>query len=1160
MLKNRFANCIFLVLLIIFSSASQAQRKWPNTLLWRISGNGLSKPSYLFGTMHLQDKRIFNLSDSLYSYLDQADGFALEVDFKEYIDSAFKRMFEKKENEILNDEEQVKINPKKYGKDADSLLKELGIKQTKFTKKQLKEIREYRINKVLEKGEMPTILDAYLFGIASRKGKWLGAVEDVLDQLDLSDELGADITADDVFIPETRLRLSLEQMISIYSNQDLNSIEVYASQMKPDVEDKMLTKRNIKMARRMDSLSHLRSMFFAVGAAHLPGDSGVIRLLRQKGFSVDPVFSSVKIPAEKYLDQLPTRTWAKVEDRDKFYAVEMPGEPSPHNLFGDLLQMRIFFDISTMTYYMSGHTIGGRKNDSEIYAAMDDMIKNMGGIKSKSTKRKIVGSNGLSGVEANVQSLSGYYKVQLFQKDKVLYMLMAGSNKKMNLESTDVKRFFSSFTVNAKEVTSKDWVEFALPEKGVSVSLPGQPKPNRKFEQQAEGSEWVFKVFDYVDLINGRYYIFQVRDPKKGYFLESDSTYFSLFKENMKDEISVDKEELTTYKGLPALRFDGTSNKEDYSFSTLNVIRGNRIYTLMITTDKNSAQEAADTYFNSLAFEPYQPATWKLYTGPGFQTWAPSAFEKDDEEEKEEEHFIAHNEHQLVSYEVFRTPIPRYYWIESDTAYLKAQVTNYSSSNDSLLYQKYVYNGKLKGVEILFLPENQTLRKKARIFVNGDTLYTLVAFIPEESVNDPNHSRFFEDFRVSNEKEPSIYTSKAKELIEALQTKDSTEFSEVTNAFYDVTFTSKDLPHLHKAITRKYLDYDPDQYTINDKMINILHEINDPSTIEFVKNTYNTIEKENEELKYDLLGLLARFKTKQSYALLKELLTADLPSKGNAEMLITHLTDSLELSRNLFPDLLKLSSDTLFVKTVMSVANTLIDSNLLTLNDVLPYKQHFINGAKRMLIRVQTEERDYWWRYTDWVDFLGKFNDGQTNALLQQFLKLKALEFKQAAIIALAKNNQTVSPAEIEKVAENKEYRVDLYEGLKKLGREKLFSAKYSNQKSLAESELYLIGSDEYDVSSITFIGERTTAFLGKRKKFYLFKITFDYGEDGTGSYLAVTGPYDPASKNLVTSTIASGFFGEETYDKTKVDKQFKAYLAAMEDYYKDNPVAEKMK
>src|SRR6185369_11985262 len=49
-------------------------------LLWKISGNGLAKPSYLYGTMHVSNKLAFHLTDEFFAALESADAVALEMD------------------------------------------------------------------------------------------------------------------------------------------------------------------------------------------------------------------------------------------------------------------------------------------------------------------------------------------------------------------------------------------------------------------------------------------------------------------------------------------------------------------------------------------------------------------------------------------------------------------------------------------------------------------------------------------------------------------------------------------------------------------------------------------------------------------------------------------------------------------------------------------------------------------------------------------------------------------------------------------------------------------------------------------------------------------------------------------------------------------------
>src|SRR5258707_2035614 len=60
------------------ASRAAIDRKYPS-LLWEISGNGLSKPSYLFGTMHISDKLVFHLGDSFYNAIKGVDVVALET-------------------------------------------------------------------------------------------------------------------------------------------------------------------------------------------------------------------------------------------------------------------------------------------------------------------------------------------------------------------------------------------------------------------------------------------------------------------------------------------------------------------------------------------------------------------------------------------------------------------------------------------------------------------------------------------------------------------------------------------------------------------------------------------------------------------------------------------------------------------------------------------------------------------------------------------------------------------------------------------------------------------------------------------------------------------------------------------------------------------------
>src|SRR6201990_384305 len=84
------ATILFLLSAIALPAQQPGVDKKYPTLLWEITGNGLKKPSYLFGTMHVSSKLVFHLSDSFYLDIKNADVVALELDPQLWQDQLFR--------------------------------------------------------------------------------------------------------------------------------------------------------------------------------------------------------------------------------------------------------------------------------------------------------------------------------------------------------------------------------------------------------------------------------------------------------------------------------------------------------------------------------------------------------------------------------------------------------------------------------------------------------------------------------------------------------------------------------------------------------------------------------------------------------------------------------------------------------------------------------------------------------------------------------------------------------------------------------------------------------------------------------------------------------------------------------------------------------------
>ena len=148
-----------------------------------------------------------------------------------------------------------------------------------------------------------------------------------------------------------------------------------------------------------------------------------------------------------------------------------------------------------------------------------------------------------------------------------------------------------------------------------------------------------------------------------------------------------------------------------------------------------------------------------------------------------------------------------------------------------------------------------------------------------------------------------------------------------------------------------------------------------------------------------------------------------------------------------------------------------------------------------------------------------------------------------------------MAPTLLEKIAADTYYRIELFRKLKEGGQLELFPTRYATQRYLAESELFQLASDDEEPSKLEFIGERIAVYKGEKKKFYLFKIVYQYdGEKAT--YLGITGPYDVSSKTIVVEAGVTGF-AEDPYNPKTIETQLKKFLQLQEENTAQQPEKE---
>jgi uncharacterized protein YbaP (TraB family) len=280
---------------LVFSQTPHTPQT-PHTLLWRISGKGITHPSYLFGTMHVLCAKDARLSDSLKAAIAGCDELYFEInlsDMNAMLGSIkYMRMSdEKRLSDLLKPDEYARVKDY-FGKHASMLPFSM-----------LERFKPMLISGLVEEQAMDCEttdgMELVIMKEARPYHKPVNGLETAEFQAGLFDSIPYEEQAKELvnYIDSSdQNRHSTEQLVDLYNNQDLDGIDSLSRKDDGGMSnymDLLLYDRNRKWAKNLDTLLPKKSLLIAVGAAHLPGKGGVLDLLRKEGYTVDPVRNTV---------------------------------------------------------------------------------------------------------------------------------------------------------------------------------------------------------------------------------------------------------------------------------------------------------------------------------------------------------------------------------------------------------------------------------------------------------------------------------------------------------------------------------------------------------------------------------------------------------------------------------------------------------------------------------------------------------------------------------------------------------------------------------------------------------------------------------------------------------------------------------------------------
>lgn len=291
-MKNITKTNLFVWLLTCISAVAFAQQKG---LLWEISGNGLTQKSYLYGTMHVSDERVFNFPNSFKTAFDASHTFAMELDLDSAQNPAnalalmqYMMITDGRTLKDLIPKKDYKTVEKFFEKHSPTSLAMLGMMKPVF----LMSIVE--LAKPKPQGQREEPLDKYLATLAKNAEKPVIGLETLEEQMKALNTIPVDEQAKQLVqsIKEVQKMKNddktMDELMKHYISGDLTKLYEFSqkSDLKGEAQKALITQRNHNMADRIDAKIKNTSLFVAIGALHLPGEEGVIRLLEKKGYTV----------------------------------------------------------------------------------------------------------------------------------------------------------------------------------------------------------------------------------------------------------------------------------------------------------------------------------------------------------------------------------------------------------------------------------------------------------------------------------------------------------------------------------------------------------------------------------------------------------------------------------------------------------------------------------------------------------------------------------------------------------------------------------------------------------------------------------------------------------------------------------------------------------
>ncbi len=1088
---------------MVFALASVSAQK-ANSLLWEISGNGLEKSSYLYGTMHVSKKIAFRLDDVFYEALDKSEMVALESDpglWLENNDAMGNNIFGYGGGYVAKGfyahAFQVE-NPKKEHLAAYLAYEDRIVNNIL-----------YRSNENSQNFEEETYLDMFIYQAGKKFEKPIVALEDKEESSALVGRASMNAMKQK---PDQWLQKEVQQSDPIFLLQDayrernialLDSIDraIYTDHYMKN----MLHIRNVNMVERLDSVMSMGKVFAGIGAAHLPGEQGVIGLLRKIGYTVTPLVSGASAKGKalklKFDQKERENSYTSYGPEDGFFTIDLPNKLYPISDMGKTTYVSP--DLANGSFVVVNRIPTHSFLKQAALYSLEEIDKLLfENIPGKILEKAYIEKDGFKGLDIKNQLKNGdRQRYQIFKTPlEILIIKMGGEGDYVKQHSDSV---FNSLKFRK---STEEKVRLTSDFKDFEVEMP----PLYSFPNQSrDGDRWI----EGYDEQRESYYFFRKSVLNDFSFIEADTFELKQIQKRFYQDLKL----RPRYQAIAGKRlissavFDSDSGKRLHLMTTF---RRGEYYLLGILTKYG---KEAEEFFESFRLMPtkygspfetvvdtalffstkstvkppqFVESSKSYFSGaPEIQTYDP--FHKKTVYRNKNDEAITVELNKSHDFLMFRNLDSAWALRKKMYAYKEFQIigeeTKATSDDEYEMQLILTDTASTRGILIKNVIKNGLLYELKTVV---DTLEGPTRFVTE----------FFENFEpMDTVIGRNIFQDKTLDFFAALRKNDSI----VLDGHRYLKFDKKDVDSLQYYISEH--DFSAGMRQIQSYMISQLGELEEVDASDFYRDFYAK-SYDNSTAQAMVLQSVSQKADEASAKLLLELMAIDLPLLSNTfhlSYIFAPYRENLALAKKLFPELLQYSTIPEYQAPIFSLLAKLVAEGGLKPRVYKKFKSQILKDAtlqlKRQLGRdVAPNSQDFRSPGTpeqrkgvleDYVTLLYPFKSEKK--VRQLFEKLDLVEDSeiQTTFVALrAKNNEPVPQKEINTLAADVNGRLPLFNKLKKVGKLDLFPKAYRSQQQLAEALLFQGGNYSAARDTVAFLTRKSLVFDGKTLTGYFFK------------------------------------------------------------------------